>query len=95
MGGLNPVFQNIGAQQARLNQAISEGQGLSQQSSQIAGQGGIGGGLNNLAMAALLRKGQSSNPYANAQAAMKQYGAENVYGFGGQGQVPTMTTGMD
>jgi hypothetical protein len=95
MGGLNPVFQNIGAQQARLNQAISEGQGLSQQSSQIAGQGGIGGGLNNLAMAALLRKGQSSNPYANAQDAMKKYGAENVYGFGGQGQVPTQITGQD
>jgi hypothetical protein len=88
IGGLAPVFQNIGAQQSQLNQAMAQNQGLSQQ----VGMGG-GGGFNNLAMAAMLRKGQSSNPYANAQAAMKQYGAENVYGYGGQGQVPTMTTG--
>ena len=51
--------------------------------------------MNPLAMAMMLRAGQSSNPYANAQSAMKQYGAENVYGYGGQGQVPTTTTGMD
>lgn len=30
-----------------------------------------------------------SNPYLNAQRAMQQYGPENVYGYGGQGQVPT------
>lgn len=29
------------------------------------------------------------SPYVNAQQAMRQYGAENVYGFGGQGTVPT------
>jgi hypothetical protein len=45
-------------------------------------------------MAMLLRKG-SSNPYINAQQAMNRYGAGNVYGFGGMGQVPTTTTGMD
>lgn len=33
------------------------------------------------------------NPYLNAQTAMKLNGAGNVYGFGGQGTVPTMTTG--
>lgn len=93
MGGLNPVFQNIGNQKAMLNQAIAQNQSLNQQASQIAGQSGAG--MNNLAMAMLLRKGQSSDPYANAQDAMKKYGAENVYGYGGQGQVPTMTTGMD
>jgi hypothetical protein len=32
---------------------------------------------------------QYRNPYVNAQQAMNQYGAQNVYGFGGQGQVPT------
>jgi hypothetical protein len=32
---------------------------------------------------------QYRQPYVNAQQAMNQYGAENVYGFGGQGQVPT------
>jgi len=29
------------------------------------------------------------SPYVNAQQAMQTYGAENVYGFGGQGTVPT------
>jgi hypothetical protein len=32
---------------------------------------------------------QYRQPYVNAQQAMNQYGAENVYGYGGQGQVPT------
>jgi hypothetical protein len=32
---------------------------------------------------------QYRQPYINSQQAMNQYGAENVYGFGGQGQVPT------
>jgi hypothetical protein len=32
---------------------------------------------------------QYRNPYVNAQQAINQYGAQNVYGFGGQGQVPT------
>ena len=33
--------------------------------------------------------GRGSNPYANAAMANQQYGAENVYGFGGGGVVPT------
>ena len=32
---------------------------------------------------------QYRQPYVNAQQAINQYGAENVYGFGGQGTVPT------
>ena len=88
IGGLAPVFQNINAQQAALNQAMAQNQGLTQQAGQTAG-----GGMNPMALAMALRK--DSNPYTNAQAAMKKYGAENVYGYGGQGQVPTMTTGMD
>jgi hypothetical protein len=51
--------------------------------------------MNPLMMAMMLRKGQKSDPYANAQSAMNQYGASNVYGYGGQGVVPTMTSGMD
>lgn len=53
IGGLAPMFQNINAQQAQLNQAIAQNQGLNQQ---VGGMGG-GGGFNNLAMAAMLRKG--------------------------------------
>jgi hypothetical protein len=92
IGGISPVFQNIGNQQAMQNMAMQQGMGLTQQAGQIGQQGS--GGMNPLMMAMLLRKG-SSNPYINAQQAMNRYGAGNVYGFGGMGQVPTTTTGMD
>lgn len=90
LGGLSPYFQNIGQQQAMQNAAL-------QQQNQLVSDAGrtAQGGMNPLAMAMLLRKGQKSDPYANAQAAMNKYGAENVYGYGGMGQVPTTTTGMD
>lgn len=58
IGGLTPMFQNINAQQAQLNQAIAQNQGLNQQ---VGGMGG-GGGFNNLAMAAMLRKKTPSEP---------------------------------
>ena len=58
IGGLNPVFQNIGQQQAMQNMAAQQSQGLSQQAGQSAG----GGGFNNLAMAAMLRKDKPMTP---------------------------------
>ena len=88
LGGLSPYYQNIAQQQANQNMAMQQAQGLTQQAGQTAQ-----GGMNPMAMAMMLRKG--SDPYANAQAAMKQYGAGNVYGYGGQGVVPTTSTGMD
>lgn len=90
IGGLMPVFQNVAAQQANQNAALAQQNQLVNQAAQT---GSSGGGMNPLAMAMMLRAGQSSNPYANAQEAIKKYGAENVYGYGGQGQVPTTTTG--
>lgn len=90
LGGLAPVFQNIAQQQANQNAAMQQAQGLTQQAGQTAQ-----GGMNPLAMAMMLRKGQKSDPYANAQSAMNKYGAENVYGYGGQGQVPTQIMGQD
>jgi hypothetical protein len=36
--------------------------------------------------------GGAVNPYINAQLANLQYGSENVYGYGGGGQVPTAIT---
>ena len=33
--------------------------------------------------------GRGSNPYSNAAMANQQYGADNVYGYGGGGQVPS------
>jgi len=35
--------------------------------------------------------GRGSNPYANAAMANQQYGAENVYGFGGGGTISNVT----
>ncbi len=60
-----------------------QAQGLTQQAGQT-----IQGGMNPMAMAMMLRKGQGTNPYLGAAKAMLQYGPENVYGYGGQGQVP-------
>jgi hypothetical protein len=87
LGGLNPVYQNIAAQQAMQNAAMQQAQGLTQQAGMTVDGKQAGASMNPMAMAMMLRKG--SDPYANAQAAMKQYGASNVYGFGGQGQTPT------
>ena len=89
LGGLAPYYQNIANQQAMQNAAMQQAQGLTQQ----AGQTAQGGGMNPLAMAMMLRKG--SDPYANAKDAMNKYGASNVYGYGGQGQVPTQIMGQD
>ena len=52
IGGLSPYFQNIAQQQAMQNMAIQQGQGLSQAAGQL-GQGGN----DNMALAAMLRKG--------------------------------------
>ena len=87
LGGLAPYYQNIANQQAMQNAAMQQAQGLTQQ----AGQTAQGGGMNPMMMAMMLRK--KSDPYANAQTAMQQYGAGNVYGYGGMGTVPTTTTG--
>jgi len=81
--GLTPVFQNIAQQQAMQNAALQQ----QNQQVQQAGMTGQGGSPNQLAMAMALRK--KNDPYQQAQNAMKQYGQGNVYGYGGQGQVPT------
>jgi hypothetical protein len=81
--GLNPVFQNIAQQQTMQNAALQQ----QNQQVQEAGMTQKQGGANQLALAMALRK--QNDPYAQAQQAMKQYGANNVYGYGGQGQVPT------
>ena len=86
LGGLSPYYQNIAQQQAMQNAAMQQAQGLTQQAGQTAQ-----GGMNPMMMAMMLRK--KSDPYANAQTAMQQYGAGNVYGYGGMGTVPTTTTG--
>lgn len=89
--GMMPRFQNL-ADQDQFQRLMAQQQN---QLVQAAGQGVRGGNataMNPLAMAMMLRK---KDPYMNAQRAMQMYGAGNVYGYGGMGQVPTTTTGMD
>jgi hypothetical protein len=67
--GLNPVFQNMAAQQANQNAALQQ----QMQNNQAAGQvQGGGGGMNPMAMAAMLRAkdGASSNLGARADMAL-------------------------
>ena len=62
---LSPTFQNIGQQQANQNMAMQQGQGLTQAAGQIGQQSG---GMNPMAMAAMLRKGSAPDQAAmNAQ----------------------------
>jgi hypothetical protein len=51
--GLMPVFQNIAQQQQNQNAALAQQNQLTQQAGQIGQQGG---GMNPMAMAAMLRK---------------------------------------
>jgi hypothetical protein len=100
LGGLAPVFQNMAAQQANQNAALAQQNQLMNQASQV---GANSGGMNPMAMAMALRKqdpnqqslGNKIGVYAKSIPAIMQYGAENVYGGFGQGQVPTTSTGMD
>ncbi len=94
VSGVQPIFQNIANQQAMQNMAMQQGMGLTNQAGMTVQGKQAGAGMNPMAMAMMLRKG-GSNPYMNAQRAMQQYGSNNVYGYGGMGQVPTTTTGMD
>jgi hypothetical protein len=94
VSGLQPVFQNFGQQQANQQAALA-------QQNQLVNQMGQGGSINPMALAQMLRNkdpqslGSKMGVYAKSIPAIMQYGSENVYGGFGQGQVPTMTTGMD
>ena len=96
VSGLQPVYQNFGQQQANQQAALAEQNQLTNQAGQSQG-----GGMNPIAMAAMLRNkdpqslASKMGVYAKSIPAIMQYGSENVYGGFGRGQVPTMTTGMD
>jgi len=57
VSGLSPVFQNFGQQQANQQAALAQQGQLAQQAGQSQG-----GGMNPLAMAALLRKKDLTKP---------------------------------
>ena len=78
---INPAFQNIGSQQAYMNQQLGQGAQLAQPTS----HGTNVGGLNPLAMAMMLRKGGSDLAIPDASLAPMS----GVVGMGG-----SMGTGL-
>jgi len=60
LGGLNPVYQNIANQQAMQNAAMQQAQGLTQDAGRT-----VQGGMNPLAMAMMLRKGEKPQGSSN------------------------------
>jgi len=97
VSGLQPVFQNTGQQLANQQAALAEQNQMMNQ----AGQPQSNAGINQLALAMMLRKKDPQSlagkigTYAKSIPAIMEYGSENVYGGFGRGQVPTTTTGMD
>ena len=82
-GGLQPVFQNIGAQQALHNQLMQQQNQQSQDASNIGASYGKGmSGLNPLAMASMLRGqpgvGQTTNMFGKV-VADPTYGSGTAY----------------
>jgi hypothetical protein len=83
LGGLNPVYQNMAAQQQFENQAAMQGQQLAQQAGQTAQQS------NPMALAAALRKTDPNKPQAGLGQMVDAngnivpdptYGTGNAYG---------------
>jgi hypothetical protein len=72
--GLSPVFQNIAQQQQNQNAALAQQNQLVQQ----AGQTQQGGGMNPIAMAMMLRKGEKPDQ-ANINAKDVQMGGLSTY----------------
>ena len=60
LGGLSPVFQNIAQQQAMQNAAMQQAQGLTQDAGRT-----VQGGMNPMAMAMMLRKGEKPQSTSN------------------------------
>lgn len=102
IGGLNPVFQNISAQQANQNAAMQQGMGMTQ----AAGQTQQSGGMNPMMMAAMLRKGKAPDQAAiNAKDAqmgglstynpMTQYDISQKYGTDPYSQTSRMLAAQE
>ena len=66
LGGLNPVYQNIGAQQAMQQAALQQGMGLTNQAGMTVDGKQVGAGYDQIAMANALRKPQTQEQI-NAQ----------------------------
>ena len=83
--GINPVFQNIGAQQQYMNQQLGQGNQLAQPTS----HGTNVGGLSPIAMAMALRNGNSFGNSGMSNGMVNGGVTGNIYDNSGQ----LMTTG--
>ena len=85
LGGLNPVYQNIAAQQAMQQQALQQGMGLTNQAGMTVDGKQAGAGYSQLAMANALRKQQEQqnmNMANSEMSAFNQRPAQNYYSAG-------------
>lgn len=74
LGGLNPVYQNIGAQQMMQNAAMQQAQGLTQDAGRT-----VQGGMNPMAMAMMLRKKPNQQDINASDVQMGGMGTYNPY----------------
>ena len=82
VGGLSPVFANFGQQQANQQAALAQQNQLANQAGQTQG----GAGVNQLALAMMLRKKDPKSPDYNGGAGDNTYFGSNSNGMGaGQG----------
>jgi hypothetical protein len=79
LGGLNPVFQNISAQQAMQQQALQQGMDLTNQAGMTVDGKQAGAGYNQLAMANALRKPQTQEQINARDVQMGGMGTYNPY----------------
>ena len=94
LSGQGPTMQNISGQSDLYNQNMTAMKLLGQQAlsdKQSSPMQSLADALRKQNDPYALNNG---NPYGNAQTAMNLYGAENVYGYGGQGQIPAYTGEM-
>ena len=79
LGGLNPVFQNISAQQAMQQQALQQGMDLTNQAGMTVDGKQAGAGYSQLAMANALRKPQTQEQINAQDVQMGGMGTYNPY----------------
>ena len=92
VSGQNPAMQNIGGQRDLYNQNMTAMKALGQQAlsdKQVSPLQSLADALRKSAKPSDIYAQNNGNPYGNAQTAMNLYGPQNVYGYGGQGQVPS------
>jgi hypothetical protein len=92
VNGQNPTMQDISGQRGLYQQNMNSMKALGQQAltdKQVSPLQSLADALRKNAKPSDIYAQNNGNPYGNAQTAMNLYGPQNVYGYGGQGQVPS------